>query len=47
MIELKCGCTISSEGVFTVGKKCKLFKCRECNMMPKIHPFGDGKIKDM
>ncbi len=40
---LECGCKIEKRK-FIVGVHCKMSGCEECNLMPKIHPFGTGKL---
>ncbi len=47
MITLKCDCKIKDDGTFVVGEHCKASDCEECNMMPKIHPFGNKKLDDI
>lgn len=42
MIELYCGCKVTKEGKFIVGSRCE--KCKECNTISKLHPFGDKRF---
>ncbi len=47
MIVLKCGCMVDDDGTFVVGQHCRESRCRECNSMPDLHPFGNGRLKDI
>ena len=45
MIRLKCGCSISEDGKFIVGERCKY--CLECNTISEIHPFTGKHLDDL
>ncbi|GEM_PF-6353434 len=42
MVTLMCGCEVSETGEFIVGRFC--VNCKECNTMPDVHPFGNGRL---
>ncbi|MBI1970962.1 hypothetical protein HYS47_04395 [Candidatus Woesearchaeota archaeon] len=41
-ITLRCGCSVTQEGAFQVGERCK--HCHECNTISKTHPFGEERL---
>jgi hypothetical protein len=43
MIKLNCECEITEEGKFIVSDKCKF--CKECNLVSKLHPFGNERLE--
>lgn len=43
MVKLYCGCEVTDEGKFIVGKGCA--NCTECNAISKLHPFGPGRFE--
>ncbi len=45
-IVLKCGCEITSEGNYVLGKECEDSNCRECHIVQRLHPFGTARFAD-
>ena len=44
-ILLKCGCSITEKGEFTISERCKY--CLECNTISEIHPFTEKRFDDL
>ena len=46
-MKLKCGCEITSDGKFNLGKNCTKYNCKDCELISQIHPFGKKRIKNL
>ena len=42
-IILRCGCTVTQDGKYIVGERCR--NCKECNHISNLHPFGMGRLQ--
>jgi hypothetical protein len=45
-IILKCGCEVTPEGNYVLGRDCADWDCRECRIVQRLHPFGTARFAD-